>query len=187
MEARIEVMQEEIDRASGVAPAGFREAMDAAAKKHPGPRKKMDDTELLLNRDNLIVWLEEHWPKIVKPLLAAKSPAEVAAVIAPIAAAADIRPTWQNGVVGHPATLLDFLQSEKFRRRPPKKTVLDALSAFDSETRRKAANRLPTRQIANAIAGVPKIKWRTSLDRCSVRPSSYRVGHNTEGHYRSYA
>jgi hypothetical protein len=120
LEARIEGMQDQINDASGVAPAWFREAMEAAEKKRPGPRKKVDDTELLLNRDNLIVWLEEHWPKIVKPLLAAKSPAEVAEVITPIAAASDIRPTWQNGVVGHPAMLLDFLRSEKFRKRPPK-------------------------------------------------------------------
>lgn len=177
-------MQEEIDRASGVAPAGFREAMEAATKKHPGPRKKMDDTELLLNRDNLIVWLEEHWPKIVKPLLAAKSPAEVAAVIAPLAAAPDIRPTWQIGVVGHPAILLDFLRSAKFRIKPPKKTIIDALTSLDVEKRKRATNRLPTRQIANAMAGVPKLKWRTSLDKCSKTPSSFGVGYGSAAHYR---
>jgi len=177
-------MQEEIDRVSGVAPVGFREAMEAAAKKHPGPRKKMDDTELLLNRDNLIVWLEEHWPRIVKPLLAARNPRQVAAVLRPIATAREIRPQWQKRVVGHPAKLLDFLRSEKFRIKPPKKTVADALCSADNERRKRAANRLPTRQIANAMAGVPKIKWRTSLDKCLERPSTYRVGYNTAVYYR---
>ena len=54
MEARVAGMQEEIDRASGATPTGFLEAMAmTATKKHHGPRQKMDDTELLLNRDNL--------------------------------------------------------------------------------------------------------------------------------------
>jgi len=184
MEARVAGMQEEIDRASGAAPTGFLEAMDAATKKHPGPRQKMDDTELLLNRDNLAVWLEEHWPKIVKPLLTAKNQVEVAAVLTPIAAAPDIRSTWQCQVMDHSAVLLEFLRSKKFRRKPPKKTVVDALALHRSEKRARAANRLPTRQISNAMAGVPKLKWRTSLDKCSKRPSSSSVGHNTAEHYR---
>jgi hypothetical protein len=184
LEERVAAMQEEIDRASGATPAWFREAMDAATKKHPGPRQKMDQTELVLNRDNLVVWLEEHWPKVVKPLLAARNPRQVAAVLRPIATAREIRPEWQKRMVGHPAKLLDFLRSDKFRIRPPMKTVVDALCALDVEKRKRAANRLPARQIANAMAGVPKIKWRTSLDKCSERPSAYSVGHNTTEHYR---
>jgi hypothetical protein len=185
LEARVEAMQEEIDRASGATPAWFRDAMDGATKKHPGPLKRVDDTELLLNRDNLVVWLEEHWPKMVKPLLAARNPRQVAVVLRPIAKRREIRPEWQKQIVGHPAKLLDFLRSEKFRIKPPKKTVIDALFSLDGEKRKRAANRLPTRQIANAMAGVPKITWRTSLDKCAERPSSYRVGHNTAGHYRA--
>jgi hypothetical protein len=178
-------MQEEIDRASGAAPTAFLDTMDAVTRKHPGPRKKVDDTELLLNRDNLVVWLEEHWPKIVKPLLAAKQPLKVAAVLTPIAAAPDIRSTWQRQVMDHPAALREFLRSKKFRRKPPKKTVVDALALHRSEKRDRAANRLPTRQIANAMAGVPKLKWRTSLDKCAMRPSSSSVGHNTATYYRT--
>jgi len=111
LEARIEQMQEEIDRASGVMPAHIREALDSIGKKHPGPSKKVDDTELVLNRENLIVWLEEHWLWIIKPLLAAGNPREVAAVLRPFAAAREIRPTWQKAIVGHPAKLREFLQS----------------------------------------------------------------------------
>ncbi|HEY3973467.1 MAG TPA: hypothetical protein VGM18_10710 [Candidatus Sulfotelmatobacter sp.] len=184
LEARIEQMQEEIDRASGVLPAHFSEAIYGTEKKRPGPSAKISDTELFLNRDNLIEWLEEHWPHIVKRLLAAKNPRGVATVLRPIAATRDIRPTWQGRIVDHPAKLLEFLRSDKFRIRPPKKTVIDALRPLDSEIRRKAANRLPTRQIANAMAGVPNLKWRTSLDKCSKTPSSYRVGHDTAKHYR---
>lgn len=185
LEARAEQMQEEIDRLSGVVPAHIQEALDSIGKKHRGPQKKMDDTELLLNRDNLVQWLEEHWPKVVNQLLSAKKPPEVALALRPIATAREIRPEWQKRIVGHPAKLLEFLRSEKFRRRPPRKTVADALRLHHSEQRQRAANRLPTRQIANAMAGVPKLKWRTSLDKCSRNPCSAQVGHNTKMYYRT--
>lgn len=184
LEAKIEAMQEEISDLSGVAPAHIQEAIDSIGKKHPGPDKKIDDTELSLNRDNLVRWLEEHWPKIAKPLLTAKTPAEVAALFTPIAAAPDIRPTWQAAFMNHPAELFDFLRSKKFRRKPPQKTVIDALRFVRSETRDRAANRLPTRQIANAMAGVSKLSWRTSLDKCSKNPCSYNLRHETEMYYR---
>lgn len=185
LEARIEQMQQEIDRASGAVPAHFYEAIYGTGRKRPGPSKKIDDTELLLNRDDIVQWLEDHWHQIVKPLLAAKSPRAVAAILRPISATRDIRPIWQNRVVGHPAKLLEFLWSNKFRVKPPKKTVVDALALVPSEKRHRAANRIPTRQIANAMAGVPKLKWRSSLDKCSRNPSSLRIGYETARHYRA--
>jgi hypothetical protein len=45
---------------AGVVPARIRQALDSIGKKCPGPTKKVDDTELELNRNNLIVWLKEH-------------------------------------------------------------------------------------------------------------------------------
>lgn len=185
LEARIEEMQQEIDRASGRVPAHFYEPIDNKAQKRPGPSRSIEDTELLLNRDNLIQWLENHWPNILKPLLAARGPRQVAAVLKPIAAMRDIRPSWQKCVVAHPAKLREFLRSDKFRIKPPRKTVLDALALYPSEKRQRAANRLPTRQIANAMAGVPKLKWRSSLDRCAANPSSLTVGYDTARHYRA--
>ena len=186
--ARIKQMQEEIDCVSGTMPAQMQEVLDSIGKKHPGPDKKVDDTELELNRNNLAVWLEQHWPRIVKALLAASKPSgtprEVAAVLRPIAAAREIRPAWQKAIVGHPAMLLEFLRSERFRVKPPKKTVVDALALYHSEQRDRAANRLPTRQIANAMAGVPKVKWRTSLDKCTNKPSKLNIGYNTAAYYR---
>lgn len=185
LEARIAELEGRVDCVSGVLPAHFYEATHAPEKKKSGPQEKVGDTELLLNRDNAVTWLEEHWPQIVRPLLAARNPRQVVAVMRLFAVRPEIRPEWQKRFVGHPAKLLNFLQSEKFRKKPPKKTVMDALRSSDSAQRKRAANRLPTRQIANAMAGVPKIKWRTSLDRCSQKPSHYRVGHNTAGHYRA--
>ena len=98
----------------------------------------------------------------------------------------DLQPPWQSRFLAHPAMLLDFLQSKKFRTKPPRKTVIDALNRrAEDEKRKRAANRLPTRQIANAMAGVPTLKWRTSLDKCSENPSGYVVAFNTDRHYRA--
>jgi hypothetical protein len=185
LEARIEEMQGEINDLSGGVPARIFEAIDGIGKKQRGPKRNIEDTELLLIRDNLVRWLEEHWPRIAKLLLRAKTQRDIAAVLAPIAAPPDVSHTWQLGIMDHPDELLDFLRSRKFRRKPPKKTVLDALAVYQSDERKNAANRLPTRQIANAMAGVPKLKWRTSFDRCSSCPSSYQIGHNTADHYRA--
>ena len=79
-------------------------------KRSPVDRR-IKDTELFLNRDNIVEWLEEHWPKIVKPLLAAKNPRQLSEVVREVATTPDIRPEWQRRFVGHPAKLLDFLHS----------------------------------------------------------------------------
>jgi hypothetical protein len=184
LEAQVKQIQEESDSVSRGVPAQVLRAIEGIGKKQRGPGNKMDDTELLLNRDNLVQWLEEHWPKIVKPLLTAKNPREIIAVLGPIAAPLDIRPTWQIAVINNPAELLQFLRSEKFRRKPPTKTTTDALALCKSDKRQRAANRLPTRQIANALAGIPKLKWRTSFDKCSKIPCSYKVSDKTATHYR---
>ncbi len=185
LEARVANLEETVDRASGVMPAHFQRALNSTIEKKPGPREKIDETELLLNRDNIVSLLEDHWPKVVKPLLAADSPLDVETVLRHAILTPDSSSEWQRQFLEHSGELLDFMRRGKFRIKPPKKTVIDALRSSDSERRRAAANRLPTRQIANAMAGVPKLKWRTSLDRCSKHPSSYRVGHNAAEHFRS--
>jgi hypothetical protein len=146
-------------------------------------RKRMDDTELLAYRNDIVSWLERHWLTIVVPIQL-RNAQQISAVLESIAQPRDIRPRWQMTVVDHVPELLDFLQSDKFRRKPPQKTVLNALQLVHSKQRDRAANRLPPRQIANAMAGVPKLKWRTSLDKCSKQPCSFEVGHEAAAYYR---
>jgi hypothetical protein len=184
LEMRVAELEEEVRRVSGEVPAHFYGGLVATGKK-PGPSKSIPNDELWRNRDALVYWLEENWSQIVQPLLAAHNPRQLRAVLEQVARTPDIRPPWQNRFVGHPAKLLDFLRSDKFRIKPPRKTVIDALGAKETERRQFAANRLPTRQIANAMAGVPRLKWRTSLDKCSQKPSSSRVAHNTERYFRA--
>lgn len=184
LEARVEQTPVETNDVSIGIPAQVLEVIDGVGKRRPGPDTKIDDTELLLNRDNLVQWLEEHWPQIAIPLLIAQNPERTATVLTTIAKPCEIRPDWQSAIIHHSTELQEFLKSEKFRRKSPRKTVVDALAPYQSERRQQAANRLPTRQIANAMAGVPKIKWRTSLDKCSEIPCSYRVCDITAKYYR---
>lgn len=185
LEARVEQLEAELTNLSGAMPQHFSEAIRAMESKGRGPLQRMGGTELLLRRDDLVHWLEDQWPNIVSPLLAAKNPRQVASVLRAIAPARPERPEWQRDFIGHPATLLKFLQSKRFRRKPPRGTARDALCSTNVERRRRAANRLPTRQIANAMAGVPKLNWRTSLDRSSKTPCTARVGYETMRHYRT--
>ena len=185
LEKEVAALWEVVNRLDGVGLSYLYAGIEDATDKKPGPDKRIDDTELFRSRDGLVLWLEEVWPEIVQPLLAAANSREVAAVLRKVARPEDLQPPWQTRFLAHPAKLGDFLQSEKFRIKPPKKTVVDALNRPDNdERRRRAANRLPTRQIANAMAGVPKLSWRTSLDRCSKNPCPYPVSLNMSRHYR---
>lgn len=84
-----------------------------------------------------------------------------------------------NALAGQAGALAEFLQSPRFIRRPKQTNVRRALlgawqpqpgtgfSLEMAERQQKAANCLPFRQIANAMAGVPEIGWRQSLERCA--------------------
>jgi len=183
---RVAKLEKRVNRLEGIAPGYYSTGIDATRRK-PGPGKNIENWKLLNNRDGLVGWLEEFWPEIVKPLLSAKDPRKVAAILRKVARPKDIQPPWQSRCLAHPAKLRDFLHSDKFTTKPPKKTVIDALNSRrgDDDKRKRAANRLPTRQIANAMAGLPEIEWRTSLDRCSENPCHYPVAINTDRHYRA--
>ena len=186
LEARVGGLEKRVDRLDGIAPSYYYGGADNSSEKKPGPDKYIEDFELLRRRDGLVGWLEDVWPEIVQPLLATDDPSEAAAILTKVARPTELQPPWQSRFLAHSSDLLDFLRSEKFRRKPPQKTVVDALNqSAEKEKRKRAANRLPTRQIANAMAGLPELEWRTSLDRCSKNPCSYLVALNTDRHYRA--
>jgi len=183
LEKEVAALREVVNRVDGVLPDYLYTGVDESKK--PGPGKNIGDAELFRNRDGIVSWLEAVWPELVQPLFAAANPREVAAVLKKVAKPKNLQPPWQSRFLAHPAVLHNFLRSSKFKKRPPKKTVMDALNRPSEDARRKrAANRLPTRQIANAMAGVPKLRWRTSLDRCSKNPCSYEVAPATDHRYR---
>jgi hypothetical protein len=186
LEQQVVALTERVDRLDGVIPVQYFMRSDATEAKKPGPDKSIEDDELFRSRDGLVGWLEGVWSEIAQLLFATQDPRRVVAILKSVARPKDAQPLWQSRFLQHPARLLDFLDSEKFRKKPPRKTVLDALGVvLEDERRKRAANRLPTRQIANAMAGVPKLSWRTSLDRCSKNPCRYLVTESTAQHYRA--
>ncbi len=185
MAARLGELEKAVDRLAGIAP-GYYYGEAEIIKRKRGSGKRVADAELFRSRDGLVDWLEEVWPQIARPLRTAPNPRAVAAVIKGVARRKELRPPWQHRFVAHPAHLFDFLHSAKFRMKPPQKTVVDALNRPEDDEKRKfAANRLPTRRIANAMAGVPRLEWRTSLDKCSDNPSSRPVALNAARYYRA--
>jgi len=148
-------------------------------------REKIADVDLFRYRDGIVLWLEPVWPWMADRLTTARTEDEVRAIIEGVAEVPELRPDWQQRLLENGAALFEFLWHERFRKTLPKQTVVDALSLeIEDERRWRAANQLPARQIANAIAGVPETAWRTSLDRCSAQPSQLPVFLNLEMHYR---
>jgi hypothetical protein len=162
---------------------GFTDA-EITEKKRPGPKEKISDEDLFQYRDALILWLEPVWPWMIDRLPAARAAAEVAAILEAVAEEPDRRPAWQERILQNAAALFEFLWDERFRKTLPKASVTDALTSWQHKRRRRAANQLPTRQIANAMAGVPDIAWRTSLDRCTAQPSTAFIALNMDMYYR---
>jgi len=106
------------------------------------------------------------------------------AILEAVAPDPDYRAYWQDRILQNTAALFEFLWDERFRKTLPKATVTDALTSWEHKRRKRAANQLPTRQIANAMAGVPDIAWRTSLDRCAGQPSAVFIALNMDMYYR---
>jgi hypothetical protein len=178
-----------LERVEGTVPSYFETGIMPSVPKKPGPARSIEDDELLRNRDGLVGWLEEVWPDIAKSLsaaLAVRNVDQLAVIFNAAAKKKDLQPPWQSRFLEHCDVLMSFLKSKKFRLKPPRKTILDGLNRPpDDERRKRVANRLPTRQIANAMAGVPKLSWSTSLDRCGRNPCSYLVATKTAEHYRA--
>ncbi len=77
---------------------------------------------------------------IAGSLLAAKDASDLVAVFEKVAKTEELQPPWQSKFLAHPAELLDFLRSKKFKMKPPKKTALDAVNRpYDDERRKRAA------------------------------------------------
>ncbi len=175
LESRVEVLE----RGLGI------NAFPGEIQKKSGPRPKISDGELLGNRNALVDWLEVYWPDLGPKLLSATGPEKIIAALVPYAGPETGRDLLVKRLIDNAGALLSFLKSGRFRRKPPKRAVVDALNKpWNDERQMRAAAKLPTRQIANAMAGVPELEWRTSLDRCSKVPSHLVVGKRTADHYR---
>lgn len=152
-------------------------------KAKPGPKEQIDDVDLFHYRDALILWLEPVWPWLEGRL--GGSAEDLRTVLEAVAEDPEIKSDHQRRLLQNMAALHEFLWHERSGKALARTTVVHALTLpWEDERRRRAANQLPTRRIANAMAGVPDIAWRTSLDRCSAQPSEATVAVNLDMHLR---
>lgn len=163
----------------------FPDEVSIAGKRKRGIRKKISDELLFQHRDCLVLWLEPVWPWLEDRLLKANTREQVGAILEAVAEGPDLRPEWQKRLLQNAAALCEFLWDKRFRKTLPKATVTNALTLpWGDERRQRAANQFPSRQIANAMAGVPDISWRRSLDRCFAQPSVAFVAVSMDMFYR---
>ena len=183
VETRLEGLERRVEDLEGWS-FGSLESPGLGQRKKPGTRKKIGDTELFYNRDEFVLWLESIWPEAVSAVLGANNPKDLLRVLGRYANPIKYRRPYEARMLRNTDALLEFLRSPNFVRKPLKQTVITALAGDWDEEGWRAATRLPPRRIANAMAGVPEISWRTSLDRCSKTPSKSLPDTRTAEYYR---
>lgn len=162
------------------------ESEELKRKKKPGPKEKISDEVLFHYRDGLILWLDRFWSWLGDRLSAASTIEQVRTIFEAVAEEPELRPEWQKRLLENIAALHEFLCSERFGKALPEATAMDALNLpLNNEKRHRAANQFPSRQIANAMAGVPDLSWRRSLDRCTAHPSGAYVPVSMDMYYRN--
>ena len=187
LERRIVQLEEDVARLKSVSPSPLLDTVVIEVERRKRGRKEaILDAVLFSYRDGLTLWLESVWPWLKDRLFTAKTPEEVKVLLEAIAEEPDSRPECQERLLRNVDELFKFIQHEKFRKKELRTaTVVEALTLpWNDEKRGHAANRFPTRQIANAMAGVPEISWSRSLDRCYVNPSTVCFSLTTEMYYR---
>jgi len=188
LERRVLQLEKDVALLKGVSGSlFFNKVSSEPTTKKPGIKPRLSDEELLGHRDGLILWLEPVWPWLAERLAAARTVEQVAALLEAIADDdPEQRPRRQRRLLQSAAALFAFLLDGKYRKiELARSEVTVALSwPWENEKPRRAANQLPTRQIANAMAGVPDIAWSTSRDRCAKKPSEVRVALNLDLYYR---
>ena len=154
------------------------------SKRKPGPRQKISDDFLFELRDGLVLWLERVWPELDSALRKARTTKEIQACLEEFANPKEMRQQYQERLIGNVAALMDYRARNRFARIPPKQTVVRAIAGTWTEPAWKAAARFLTRRMANAMAGVPDLDWRTSFDRCAKRPCQLFPGSRATEYYR---
>ena len=159
-----------------------------------GAKQKLSDAVLLERRDAYVKGLERVWPSFQAKIANVKSSEDAAVLAQEIASELTISQQSKEDFVrsatkivgSSPGTcaLFEFIRSNRYVPRVSRETrrMISRWSQGDDACLRAGA-KLPTRQIANALAGVPELAWRTSLDRCLKTPCWYYVAGETERHY----
>ena len=137
-----------VEAASGVMSSEIiRKTLAQAQRKKPGRKSAYSKNELLARRDALIRFLEMNWPELKLGLKKARGPR---GLVRPFRRAMKPR-----GTTAEPEFMIR-----------PHDFVKEAWEFSQS----KWYNGNP-RQLAGALAGLPKLSWKRSFDLCSASPS----------------
>jgi hypothetical protein len=140
-------------------------------------KEKVPKAELWIRRDLLVVALERDWYKIEKFIMMAKTDAEYRDILKTVLGARfDLSPRLQFKKLG------DLFKQQPLQIRPSKK-ILRAFGERD-KTAIKLFNRLPSRAIANAIAGAPEYSCWSSFKYATCHPSSVPICDSLWWHFK---
>jgi hypothetical protein len=119
-----------------------------------------------------VLGIESVWKALDPALLKAKSKHQVQTILEEFVPLMGISIHFQQSMIDAAAVLFEFISSGRLRKTGPSRRILRILGRRNWDlTSMKAAMKLPTRQLASAIAGAPELSWQRSLDRCAGFPS----------------
>ena len=149
-------------------------------KRRPGPRPKIEDEEFFERRDAFVIGLESSWGELEPRLLTAGTPQDVRAVRETITPSMPISEQMKGQITATSDQLFEFLKSGRMIKTVSRATIGALRRETWDQRSWEAAAKLPTRQLANAIAGAPELSWSRSLDRCSKLPCRWPVREASE-------
>lgn len=172
---QLEQRVEKLESVTGIlAPEWLTSHPDVRGK--PGPKPALQLDTILYRRDRIIRTLEDNWPRIERGLLGTTTDEQIRETLSPYLET-------DTDLKGR----LDFqgLSTQLIRtpiREKPRSTIFQSFRQ-DGERAFQRLNRLPSRILANALAGVPELSVRRSYDICASHPSINVVGLNIWIHY----
>ena len=118
-------------------------------KPEMGRKRKLEKEELLKRRDELSRWVEEVWPVLSVALRKSKDSdhARAAILAAKESVPFVIQAPFYRAPERHEEQLWEFLESGRLSGNP--------------------------RNLAGAMAGLPELSWKRSLDRCQQNPCQF--------------
>jgi hypothetical protein len=141
------------------------------------PREIVPKVELWIRRDLIVVALERDWDKIEKRLMKAETDDDYRNILKTVLGPrADLDPRLQFSKLG------DLFSQQPLQMQPANK-ILKAFGRRD-QIAMKLFNRLPSRAIANAIAGAPEYTCWSSFRYSVAHPSSVPICNNLWRLYR---
>jgi hypothetical protein len=144
-------MKMRIERLEEHTGAAFYPLQLPPAQRRMGRKPKLELKELLMRRDLMVPWVEQHWPYLSVTLGKVKNAQHAAAafIVAKERMSGVCHAPFYRDPEQYADNLWKFLKSRNFRGNP--------------------------RNLAGAMAGLPELSWKRSFDVCSCHPCKLPV------------